>query len=113
PPGKSAVNAIGFGRGEAPELASGRSLDRHDFQRGRGGVNYAVDHERVALNLRGIGPGLAGVISPREFEAADILRGNLLERRVVAGAFVAEVSRPVVIAGGELNSTKDGQESEG
>ena len=104
PPRKSAVQpAPAFDvprrkRIEAPEFAPRRGLDRKEHEHRRRAVEHAVDHKRVALNLRTVVRiGSTGAKRPRGLQPRDIGRRNLRERRVVRATRVAKIDGPIGI----------------
>ena len=83
-------------RVEAPELLAGGRVHREQHQFRRRTVNHAVNDDGTALNLRTtIRSGAPGVVSPRDFQLADIFGVDLFKRRIMTALVVAEIARPV------------------
>ena len=81
----------GGGRIPFPQFAAGRGVERDDAAALRGGVEHAADDEIVGL----VFALFAGVVGPCDLELRDVAAVDLLERRVEAALFVAEVGGPV------------------
>ena len=79
------------GRIPFPQFAAGRGVERDDAAALRGGVEHAADDEIVGL----VFALFAGVVGPCDLELRDVAAVDLLERRVEAALFVAEVGGPV------------------
>ena len=82
---------------EAPELFAGRGVEREHAQLGRRRVQHAVDHDRIRLHLR-IPELVVRLVRPRHLQLADVLRRDLVQRRVVRVVGVAAVDGPVDVA---------------
>ena len=79
---------------EAPERRAGRGVEREDAKLGRGRVEDAVRHHRLALHLGSL-EGILGVVRPCDLERADICRSDLRQGRVAGLLGAAAVVRPV------------------
>ena len=79
-----------------PEHLAGRRVERHHrLARPAGRIHHAVDHQRRRLEavLRH-GAEVVRLEPPRHFQIAEVLRGDLIERRVAGVAEIAAVGAP-------------------
>ncbi len=88
-----------------PERPAGDGIDRRDLVEGGAGVEHAVHEDRGGLVGAGteIGPGaqdrvVHGVPAPRDPQAAEVLRPDLVQGRVTRAGGVGSVDPP--LAGG-------------
>ena len=84
---------------EHPLLLAGGGVQREHLELRRRGVEHAADHDRVALDLRAAGPGVAGVVRPRHLQRGDVRRRDLIERGGLRVRGVGAVRGPVDGAG--------------
>ena len=89
-PGGSASGSFGL-RIPFPEFPTGGGVEGDDLAGGRGGVKHAGDNQIVGLVFAFV----AGVVGPGDFQLADIAPVDLLERRVKASPFIAEIGWPI------------------
>ena len=103
---------------EGPDWFAGGGVQGNDFAVGRCRIEHSVEDQGVGLKLADI----AGVVGPGDFQLLDVGFVDLVEGRVVCGAFVAQVDRPVVVGCGlrrllgvELDEHRDerGEKREG
>jgi hypothetical protein len=82
-----------------PAQLAGFRVERDDgAARAGGGVERAADHERRPFELElGAAAEIVRLESPRDLETAEVVRGDLIERRVARAARVAGVVRPLAV----------------
>src|SRR5213596_1684335 len=80
-------------RVEAPQQLAGGGIQRHDVETGGRGVQYAVDHDGIDLQL-GADGAVAGIERPCHLEVRDVLAVDLREGRVPHTFGSASIHRP-------------------
>ena len=91
--------ALTFPLAVHPHQLAGRRVERHHRPPRPGGrVHDATHHQRRGLELI-FGPGTEafGLESPRDLQLAEIVRGDLIERRIARVAEVGAVGRPLAL----------------
>ena len=83
---------------ETPALLAGCGVERNDTQLRRGGVEHAMNDDRIALHFRSL-ENVAGVKCPGNLELPDILPIDLVERRIAHAFRAAAIDFPVSITG--------------
>ena len=80
-----------------PQLLAGHRVEREDVHFRGGGVQHAVDDDRIGLHLGPLELALR-LERPRDLELRDVGRRDLTQRGVVRVIGVATVHRPVGVA---------------
>ena len=93
------VDVSSLERIEAPLLFSGRGVEREQGEPRRRAVEHTVHDDRIALDLAPpVGVGPTGAVRPRDLELVDVATVDLVEHRVLGGALVTEIDRPVHVS---------------
>ena len=95
-----------------PDLLAGHSVHRHHLHGGRGDVEHAIDHHRIALHLGGR-EVVAALVGPGHLELRHVVLGDLGERREASVARTA-IDGPVGRCGGAgAQAGEQGEEQTG
>src|SRR5688572_8700943 len=93
------------------QFAGARIGGDHRAPGARRGVEHALDHQRRAFELRfGTGTEVIGLDAPRDFQLAEVVAVNLIERRVLRSAKVRGVHRPLAVLGARHRAGLSGHE---
>src|SRR5579864_6130074 len=84
---------------EGPSKLAGCGIECDDAQLGRGGVQNAVDHDRIALHLRGV-ELVTGVEGPGDAEILHVAAIDLVQIGIANAFRAAAVDFPITVAGG-------------
>ena len=99
PPHQAALRRAVEARVVAPQLRAGGGVEGECDEPRRQAVQHPVDDERARVHGGVAPPQCAGVVGPGDFEAGDVPARDLLQRRVVPAAGVAEIDGPVAVLG--------------
>ena len=94
---RGGVEPLAFLRPPQPEQLTVAGVEGRDVARGaHGGVHDAVDFKRREGGVElGLGADVRRRIAPGELQRTDVVRVDLVERRIALGELVAVMGRPV------------------
>ena len=108
---RGAIAAFAFVEAVHPERLAGGRVDGDDVTPGAGGeVQHAADHQRRDFPVVvGRGAEVVGLPAPDDLELLDVLRVDLVQRRVLGVALIAAVVAPFALRGALLRVEVPGE----